>query len=104
LPAGREAKMKKIGRKTQRKEDKEKAWRKEKKEKMQRKEEKEKVQRKEEKYQRDLAHCLEADCVTAIKQQCCRNWSKTFLLPLNFSSNKEMNLIDLLSLTKRQCV
>ena len=59
------------------------------------------MQRKKKECQRDLAYCLEADCITAIKQQCCRNWSKTFLLPSNFSSNKEINLIDLLPLTKR---
>ena len=44
------------------------------------------------------------DCVTTIEQQCRRNWSKTFLFPSNSPSDKEMNLIELPSLTKRQHV
>ena len=44
------------------------------------------------------------DCVTTIEHQCCRNWSKTFLFPSNSPSDKEMNLIELPSLTKRQHV
>jgi len=73
-------------------------------EEVQRKAEEEEARRKEKEYQRDLAHYLEVDHVTTIEQQCYKNWSKTFLLPLNFPSNKKMNLIDLPPLTKRQCV
>jgi len=71
-------------------------------EKAQRKEEEELWQRKEER-QRDLAHCLEVDCVTAVEQQHWKNWAKTFLLP-STPPDEEMNLIDLPPLTKRQCV
>jgi len=70
----------------------------------QRKQEEEETRWKEEECQRDLAHCLEVDCVAAMEQQWCKNWTKTFLPPITSSSNKEMNLIDLLSLTKRQRV
>ena len=70
---------------------------------MQRKEEK-RARRSEEEHQRDLAHCLEADRVATIEQQHRKNWSKTFLLPSNSPSDKKMNLIDLLPLTKRQRV
>ena len=62
------------------------------------------MQKAEQKCQRDLAHCLEVDCITAIKQQHHTNWSKTFLPPINFPSNEKMSLIDLLPLTKRQYV
>jgi len=54
--------------------------------------------------QRDLAHHLEADCITTIEQQHRKNWTKTFLLPSTPPSNEEMNLLDLLPLTKRQRV
>jgi len=37
-----------------------------------------------------------------VEQQQCKNWAKTFLLPLSPPSNEEMNLIDLSPLTKRQ--
>jgi len=69
-----------------------------------RKENEEKIWRKEEKYQRNLAYYLEIDHIAAVKQQYCRNWSKMFLLFSNPPSNKEMNLINLPPLTKRQCV
>jgi len=39
-----------------------------------------------------------------MKQQQCKNWVKTFLPPLSPLSGEEMNLINLLSLTKRQYV
>jgi len=68
-----------------------------------RKQEEEEVQQREEQCQRDLAHCLEADCITAIEQQRRKNWMKTFQPPLS-PSNKEMNLLDYPPLTKRQCV
>jgi len=58
----------------------------------------------EEQCQRDLAHRLEADCVTAIEQQWRKNWMKTFQLPSSPPSDKEMNLLDYLPLTKRQRV
>jgi len=70
----------------------------------QRKQEEEEVWQREEECQRDLAHRLEADHVTAVEQQRCKNWPKTFLLPLSSPSNEEMNLIDLPPLTKRQRV
>ena len=57
-----------------------------------------------EKCQKDLVHHLEADCIAAIEQQQCKNWAKTFLLPLSPPSDEEMNLLDFLPLTKRQCV
>ena len=59
------------------------------------------VQRKEEECQRDLAHCLEVDRVATVEQQWCKNWSKTFL-PSSPPSDEDMNLINLLPLTKRQ--
>jgi len=62
------------------------------------------MQRKEKECQRDLAYCLEVDRITTIEKQYYKNWSKTFLPPSNPPSNKEINLIDLLPLTKRQCV
>jgi len=48
-----------------------------------------------------LAHHIEVDHVTAIEQQRHKNWLKTFL-PSSPPSNKDMNLIDLPPLTKRQ--
>ena len=71
----------------------EEAWRKE----------EEELQQREEERQRDLAHHLEVDRVAAMKQQCWKNWAKTFLLP-STPLNKEMNLINLPPLTKRQHV
>ena len=68
------------------------------------KQKEEEIQQREEDRQRDLAKCLEADCVTAMKQQRRKNWMKTFLPPSSPPSDEEMNLIDLLPLTKRQCV
>ena len=59
--------------------------------------------RKEEEHQRNLAHRLEADRVAAVEQQQRKNWTKTFL-PSSPPSNKDMNLIDLSPLTKRQCI
>ena len=38
-----------------------------------------------------------------MEQQWCKNWTKTFL-PSSPPSNEDMNLIDLLPLTKRQCI
>jgi len=70
----------------------------------QRKQEKEEAWQREEECQRDLAYRLEADCITAVEQQWCKNWAKTFLSPSSPPSNKEMNLIDLPPLTKRQYV
>ena len=61
------------------------------------------TRRKEEERQRDLAHRLEADRVAAVEQQQRKNWTKTFL-PSSPPSNKDMNLIDLPPLTKRQCI
>jgi len=58
----------------------------------------------EEQCQKDLAHRLEVDHVTAIEQAHCKNWMKTYLPPSSLLSNEEMNLIDLLPLTKRQHV
>ena len=54
--------------------------------------------------QKDLAHRLEADHVATIEQARHKNWMKTFLLPSSLPSDEDMNLIDLLPLTKRQCV
>jgi len=68
------------------------------------KQEEEETRRKEEDRQRDLAQRLEADRVAAVEQQRRKNWMKTFLPPSSPSSDKEMNLIDLPPLTKRQCV
>ena len=72
-------------------------------EEVQRKVEEEEARRREEECQRDLAHHIEADHVAAIEQQCCKNWSKTFL-PLSPLSDEDINLIDLSPLTKRQCI
>ena len=66
-----------------------------------RKIEEEEARRREEEHQRDLAHRLEADRVAAVEQQRRKNWTKTFL-PSSPPSNEDMNLIDLLPLTKRQ--
>jgi len=43
-----------------------------------RKQEEEEVRRREEQCQRDLAHRLEANRVTAVEQQQRKNWMKTF--------------------------
>ena len=61
---------------------------------------------KEEKKQRqkDLAYQLKVDCIAAMEQAHRKNWVKTFLLPPSPPFDKEMNLIDLLPLTKRQCL
>jgi len=68
------------------------------------KKEEEELQQREEEHQRNLAHCFEADHITAVEQQWHKNWVKSFLLPLSPPSNKKMNLINLPPLTKRQCV
>jgi len=68
------------------------------------KQEEEETWRREEDRQRDLAKRLEADRVAAVEQQRHKNWMKTFLLPSSPPSDKEMNLIDLPPLTKRQRV
>ena len=65
------------------------------------KQEEEETRRREEDHKRDLAQCLEGDCVAAMEQQRRKNWLKTFLPPSSPPSNEEMNLIDLPSLTKR---
>jgi len=62
------------------------------------KKEKEELQRREEERQRNLAHCLEVNRVATMEQQWCKNWAKTFLLPSSPSSNKKINLINLLPL------
>jgi len=72
-------------------------------EEIRRKQEEEEVQQREEQHQRDLAHCLEADCVTTIEQQWCKNWMKTFQPPSS-PSDEEMNLLNYSPLTKRQHV
>jgi len=72
-------------------------------EEFQRKQEKEEVRRREEQCQRNLAHCLEANRVTAIEQQQRKNWIKTFQPPSS-PSDEEMNLLNYLPLTKRQRV
>ena len=63
----------------------------------------EELWRREEERQRDLAYRLKADHVAAMEQQHRKNWVKIFLLP-STPPNKEMNLIDLPPLTKRQHV
>jgi len=68
------------------------------------KQEEEEIQWREKDRQRDLAKCLEADRVAAVEQQRRKNWMKTFLPPSSPPSDEEMNLIDLLPLTKRQRV
>jgi len=69
-----------------------------------RKREEENAWWKEKECQKDLAHCLEADCITTVEQQWHKNWAKTFLSPSSPPSDKEMNLINLLPLTKRRRV
>jgi len=73
-------------------------------EEIRRKQEEEEARQKEEECQRDLAHCLESNCVAAIEQQQCKNWMRTTQLPLSPPSDEEMNLLDYLPLTKRQYV
>jgi len=68
------------------------------------KQEEEETRWREEDCQRDLAKCLEVDRVTAMEQQWRKNWLKTFLPPSSPPSDKEMNLIDLPPLAKRQRV
>jgi len=67
----------------------------------QKKQKEEETWQKEEDRQRDLAKRLEADCVAAMEQQRRKNCMKTFLPPSSPPSDEEMNLIDLLPLTKR---
>ena len=62
------------------------------------------AQRREEERQRNLAHRLEADHAATVEKQWYKNWNQTFLLPSSFPSDEEMNLIDLLPLTKRQYI
>jgi len=71
-------------------------------EEVRRKQEEEKAQQRKEDRQRDLAQRLETDRIAAVEQQRRKNWMKTFLQPLSPPSDEEMNLINLLSLTKRQ--
>jgi len=70
----------------------------------QRKQEEEEAQWKEKERQRDLAHHLEVDHVAAVEQQWRKNWMKTFLPPSSPPSDKKVNLLNYLPLTKRQCV
>jgi len=70
----------------------------------QRKKEEEESWQREEEYQRNLAYHLEVDHVATMEQQRQKKWAKTFLLPSTPPSDKEMNLIDLSPLTKRQRV
>jgi len=74
------------------------------KEELQRKQEEKEIRQREEQRQRDLAHCLEADRVTAIEQQRRKNWMKSFQPPSSPPSDEEMNLLNYLPLTKRQRV
>jgi len=67
-------------------------------------EEEQRWKEEEEQCQKDLAHRLEADRVAAIEQAHHKNWMKTYLPPSSLPSDEEMNLIDLLPLTKRQHV
>jgi len=73
-------------------------------EEIQRKQKEENAYQKEEERQRDLAHHLELDCIATVEQQWRKNWIKTFQMLSSPSSNKEINLLDYPSLTKRQCV
>ena len=66
--------------------------------------EKEETWKREEECQRNLAHRLEVDCIVVVEKQHRKNWSKTFLPSTNPPFDEEMNLIDLLPLTKRQHV
>jgi len=68
------------------------------------KQKEEETRRREEDHQRDLAKRLEVDRIAAVEQQRRKNWMKTFLPPSSPPSDKEMNLIDLPPLTKRQRV
>jgi len=69
-----------------------------------RKQEEEEIWWREEQCQRDLAHRLEADRVAAVEQQRHKNWMKTFQPLSSPPSDEEINLLDYLSLTKRQRV
>ena len=62
------------------------------------------AQSREEEHQRKLTHHLKTDYIAAVKKQCCKNWTKTFLPPTTSPSDEEMNFINLLPLTKRQHV
>jgi len=73
-------------------------------EEVRKKQEEEEIRWREEDRQRDLAKRLEADHIAAMEQQQHKNWLKNFLLPSSPPSDEEMNLINLLPLTKRQCV
>jgi len=66
--------------------------------------EEERRKKEEEQCQKDLAHQLEVDHLTAIEQQRCKNWMKTFQPPSFPPSDKEINLLDYPPLTKRQRV
>jgi len=67
-------------------------------------EEEQRQKQEEEQRQKDLAHRLEADCVTAVEQQRRKNWMNKFQPPSSPPSDEEMNLLDYPSLTKRQHV
>jgi len=67
-------------------------------------EEEQRRKQEEEQRQKDLAHRLEVDRVAAVEQQRRKNWMNKFQLPSFPPSNEEMNLLDYLPLTKRQCV
>jgi len=66
--------------------------------------EEEQRRKQEEQRQKDLAHQLEADHVAAVEQQQCKNWMNNFQPPSSPPSDKELNLLDYLPLTKRQHV
>ena len=88
------AKQRRLEKEACKKEKEKELWRKAKKE----------ARSREEEHQRELTHHLEANYIAAVKKQCCKNWTKTFLSPTTSPSDKEMNLINLLPLTKRQHV
>jgi len=96
-----ERKARKEARAAEKRQQKEELRRRAEEEEARRKVEEKEAWRREEERQRDLAHYIEADRVAAVEQQHRKNWSKTFLSS-SPSSDEDMNLIDLLPLTKRQ--
>jgi len=67
-------------------------------------EEEQRRKQEEEQRQKNLAHRLEADRVTAVEQQRRKNWMNKFQPPSSPPSDEEMNLLDYPPLTKRQRV
>ena len=96
-----ERKARKEARTAEKRRQKEELRRRAEEEEARRKVEEKEAWRREEERQRDLAHHIEADRVTAVEQQHRKNWSKTFLSS-SPPSDENMNLIDLPPLTKRQ--